>query len=351
MRFHAAVCLWIACMLCVTAGCGQDSPPPTPKDSTASPPGSDGGPRKPSKPNKPKADRIVAKVNGEPIYDSELAAGRRKDAFGATVDDMKEAKLMRLINSRIIRQFLKAQKVEVLESEIDGDVDWMKKNPPSAGCACCRYPSLEAFMEANGYDMKELRAEIANGLGLQKYTSAQWEKEYPAGEKRDQFLKTERPRIEQDYAKVSQIFFNTFQNPDFQANPDKVRKAAKKKAESAWNRLQKKEAFDVVAKEISDDTMSRAHGGELGCIPMDLFGKTMKDVLVGLKPGEYSKPVESPWGSHVFRREAVTDADVMDVLKADFMGQCREQALKDALQAAKIEEMDTPPSDAPSKTQ
>jgi len=90
---------------------------------------------------------------------------------------------------------------------------------------------------------------------------------------------------------------------------------------------------------------------DLGCVPRDLFGKTMKDALAGLKLGEYGKPAESPWGFHVFRREAVTDADVLNVLKADYMGQCREQAAKDALNEAKIEEMDAPPPGAPPKTQ
>ena len=183
------------------------------------------------------ADKVAATVNGEAIYEREISvAAGLGDAIGVVSDKARQIRLERVIRSRIIGQYLKANKIEVTETEIDGEVEIARKNPPSAGCSCCRYPTLEAFMEANYYDMKELRGDILNTLGIDKYLNSLWEKEYPAGEKQEKLIQKERPRLEKEYMRVSHIFFNTFQNPELEKSPDKVRKETKEKALVAWRR-------------------------------------------------------------------------------------------------------------------
>ena len=55
----------------------------------------------------------------------------------------------------------------------------------------------------------------------------------------------------------------------------------------------------------------------MGCIPRDALGRQFAEELEALKPGEFGRPVESPWGFHLIRREPLTDADLLEVLRDD----------------------------------
>jgi hypothetical protein len=287
----------------------------------------------------PAGDPVVARVNGEPIARSEVEAGMPKGglftaAFPRDLDALRQAKLERLLCAHALAQFLRAHEIKVTEAEIDAEVAQLRRTPPSAGCACCRYASLEEFMEALAIDMQELRRGIANDLGTQRYLEARWKKEYPGGEKRAALLQTGRARLEQDYLKASHIFFNAFQNQRFESDPDGVRRETRGKAEKAWRRLNAGEAFEAVASEVSEDAMSKPTGGTLGCIPREALGKQFAEAVLALEPGKYGRPVETPWGWHVIRREAMTDADLLDLLRADVVGRWwadeRQQLLADA---------------------
>jgi len=60
------------------------------------------------------------------------------------------------------------------------------------------------------------------------------------------------------------------------------------------------ETFDKVAATVSDDTMNKMNGGLLGCIKIGTFGNVLRDAKAQLKDGgEYSKPLESPFGFHI----------------------------------------------------
>jgi hypothetical protein len=282
-------------------------------------------------------DPVVAIVNGEAIRESDITVQLPKGAFGISQEEARQAKIQRMIDAICIRQFLQQQKIDVTDAEIDAEVEALRKNPPTAGCACCRYQSLEQYMQANFMDMKELRLLIANSMGFEKYLSNLWDKEYPSGEKRTKLLEDERARLAKHYVRVSHIFFNTFQDPDFENNPDRVRQKAGKKAEVAVARLKKGEAFETLARELSDDAISGPQGGELGCIPVDAFGLSFAAAVSELKTGQYSKPVESPWGYHVIRREDMKDEDYLAVLKDEFVNTQREDVLNNIHASAKIE--------------
>jgi len=208
---------------------------------------------------------VAARVNGEAIYWSEVNAGLPKPGlFSAMFADdqerLRQAKLARLLNARALRQYLKAQRIEISAAEIDAEIEQLHKTPPASGCSCCRYTSLEQFMETLGIDMQELRVGIANDLGTQRCLAAHWQKEYPAGEKRDALLRDETPRLAGTYANASHIFFNTFQNRRFDEDPEEVRNQARNAAEAAWRRLKAGESFEAVARDVSTDAISKPNG-------------------------------------------------------------------------------------------
>ena len=62
-------------------------------------------------------------------------------------------------------------------------------------------------------------------------------------------------------------------------------------------------AFERVAKERSEDVISRDAGGMLGGVrASQLANCDFLDVLATLKPGEISRPFQTPYGFHILKR-------------------------------------------------
>jgi peptidyl-prolyl cis-trans isomerase D len=75
--------------------------------------------------------------------------------------------------------------------------------------------------------------------------------------------------------------------------------AALQKAEDAIKRIKGGEAFDAVAREVSDDPGSAANGGDLGFFSRGLMTPAFEEVAFSLPAGQLSEPVKSPFGYHV----------------------------------------------------
>ncbi len=140
-------------------------------------------------------DRVLARVNGEAIYEHELLANMPKDQFAANTDDLQASKLERLIQEAVMRQFLQKTHIAVPEQTIDNDIADLKQNPPPAGCMCCRYKSLQEFMDVNAYTVEELRLDIRNNEGIDQYLRQLWQQKYPTREARLAYARQQREHI------------------------------------------------------------------------------------------------------------------------------------------------------------
>ncbi len=100
-----------------------------------------------------------------------------------------------------------------------------------------------------------------------------------------------------------------------------------------------------VARAVSEDVVTKPNGGDLGCIPKDTFGNAFAAAVSDLTPGQYSAPVESPWGVHIILREAVTVDDVSAVLKDDYVNRTIQETVAAIQRDAKVER--TSPSVVP----
>ncbi|MCQ8115649.1 peptidylprolyl isomerase, partial [Vibrio parahaemolyticus] len=67
--------------------------------------------------------------------------------------------------------------------------------------------------------------------------------------------------------------------------------------------------FAAVAREVSDDKLSRARGGLLGWRPADSigYGKEVVEAAKGLEPGKVSGVIETPAGFHILKIEQKSD--------------------------------------------
>jgi peptidyl-prolyl cis-trans isomerase C len=130
-------------------------------------------------------------------------------------------------------------------------------------------------------------------------------------------VEKERAHLEKEYVRVAHIFFNTTQNPEYANAPEKVIGEANRKAKDAWMRLRMGMDFEKLAAEVSEDSISKAKGGNVGCVSLYAFGNILKEVKGSQKVGEYGKPIESPFGVHIIKLLPMTDEDVLKLLKQE----------------------------------
>ena len=176
------------------AGCKGSDPEATASAGSQS---STKGASAPATPPVAAGDRKVALfINGEPVYEDDLTSGLPAGAFQETLDDAKLSRLDRLYRDVPLVQFLKRENIEVTQQEIEADIADLKKNPPAAGCPCCRYESIEQFMKLNYITPAELERMSRSQLGLRKYLEAEWQKAYPTAEARAAIVKEKRPDFE-----------------------------------------------------------------------------------------------------------------------------------------------------------
>ena len=76
-----------------------------------------------------------------------------------------------------------------------------------------------------------------------------------------------------------------------------------KEAQDVKKKLADGKSFEDVAKEFSKDPGSASQGGDLGYFTKDKMVKEFADAAFGLKKGEISDPVKSPFGWHIIKVE------------------------------------------------
>jgi PPIC-type PPIASE domain len=87
-------------------------------------------------------------------------------------------------------------------------------------------------------------------------------------------------------------------------NPKRSLAQALAIAEDLHQRLSRApDEFEALAREHSEDPVTKPLGGYLGGVRASQLGTTdFLDVLAALKPGEVSKPFQTPYGIHILKR-------------------------------------------------
>jgi peptidyl-prolyl cis-trans isomerase SurA len=91
--------------------------------------------------------------------------------------------------------------------------------------------------------------------------------------------------------------------------PDEV---ARQKIEALRERIAKGEDFGKVAREASDDTQTRAAGGDMGWFAADAWGTAIGGQVRQLADGQVSPVFKSDVGYHLVKRLGAREQDVTD---------------------------------------
>lgn len=110
------------------------------------------------------------------------------------------------------------------------------------------------------------------------------------------------PAVPQETAAASHILI-AYQGA-MRAAPTTTRtkEQAKKRAEEILARAKKGEDFAKLADEASDDPSAKMNHGSLGRFTRERMIKQFSDATFGMKPGELSGVVETPFGYHIIKR-------------------------------------------------
>jgi len=103
------------------------------------------------------------------------------------------------------------------------------------------------------------------------------------------------------------------------------------RTEAVVARLDAGEAFETLARELSEDPGSAANGGDLGFFGRGLMTPEFEAVVFDLKPGERSGPVKSAFGYHIIEllevreKSATPLAEVRDTLVDQLLSEARSE--------------------------
>lgn len=99
---------------------------------------------------------------------------------------------------------------------------------------------------------------------------------------------------------IKQIYLRATPPGNGAPKAGETREAARKRAETALERIQAGQSFEGVARDMSDG-VQRENGGDFGKMPANALPPFLVEAAQGLKPGGISGIIESEFGFHIVK--------------------------------------------------
>jgi parvulin-like peptidyl-prolyl isomerase len=239
----------------------------------------------------------VATVNGKAIgaaaFTAELDKITQGGARAIPEDRLKKIQeniLNRLVEEELLGQEVATQGVAVLDTDLDAEFAKYKE----------RFKSDEQF---NNYlthgktTVDEIRGRLKTSLSLTKLLEKLGKLEVADEEVRKAYESGIKLYTEPEQVQAVHVLIKVAEN----APQDKV-DAAKKRAQDALKKIKGGADFGAVAKEYSEDAMTKEKGGDLGFFRKGVMVPKFEEAAFALKVGEVTKePVRTPFGFHVIK--------------------------------------------------
>ena len=248
-----------------------------------------------------KSGKVVITVNGEQITESEF------DAFLNAVPEQQRAMFQTPAGKRELANELVRMKALEQEAKRRG----LEKDPE--------------FQEQLGL----LRSQFTAQHALQKIIEERAEKQIEA-----EFQKQKATALN-----LRHIVFAYEGGMMPAKGQGKAPSAAEAtaKATSVVTRLRGGGSFADIARAESEDPQSAAQGGSLGPLRADALPPDVAGVVTKLKPGEYSNPVRTQFGIHVFSVAEPTLEEMRPSLLAQLQQKIAQEEVKRLQDAAKVD--------------
>lgn len=239
----------------------------------------------------------VVKVNGVAIdaalFYGELDKITQGGARAIPEDRLKKIQeniLNRLVEEELLAQEVKKQAVEVTEADLDAEFAKYK----------ARFKSEEQFQNYLTHGkttIDEIKKRLKSSFALTKLLEKLGKLDVPEEEVRKSYDSGIKLYTEPEQIHAVHVLVKVAENA-----PEAAVEAAKKKAMEALKKVKAGVEFAAVAKELSDDAMTKEKGGDLGFFRKGVMVPKFEEAAFALKPGELTKElVRTPFGFHVIK--------------------------------------------------
>ena len=251
-------------------------------------------------PAKPAPDTVLARVDGTPITEADLAVAAEDPSLnlpGVPDDQKRDLLLGYLIDLRLAARAAAAAKL------------------------------------AQGPDFDRRLAYAREKILLDLYLEPEIEREVK---------RTVTPEA------MRKLYDDTFSKaePEAEVHARHILVESEDEAKKAYSRVKAGEDFAVVASELTKDPGSKASGGDLGFFTRDRMVPAFAEVAFKLEPGQVSEPVKSPFGWHVIKVEerrnkpAPTFDQVKDQIESYLTRKAQQEVVLRLRNDAKVERLD-----------
>jgi parvulin-like peptidyl-prolyl isomerase len=286
------------------------------------------------------AAQVVARVGDEVITAGEFARDLQfkvrqvESNSGQKINPdlrFRRAVLTEMISSRILNIVARNAGTEVAEEEVEKDFQERKAVFDSEEA----YQGYLARMHMTEEEMKE---NVRTRLRVKKYVDAQTG-ELTASEEEivaayDRLKAQGNMNRSVDTRDIAVMLFRA------KGGSDDAWRDAEERAKAALARVQAGEAFEVVAREVSEDPATAQRGGVLREMKVGSFYPELETAMNALKVGETSAPVRSVMGWYVVTILAenapgtIPFESMRDVLKEEVIEGKRREKIKEIVSEA-----------------
>lgn len=239
-------------------------------------------------------DKVVAEVNGDKIYNSELEAqlssvlGSHASQFQGEegqkmLEQFRKQILEQLIEYRLIVQQAKKEGFKVAKTDVDKRIDEIKKQFQSEA-------DFKAALSQAGISESELPQKIEEQILAEKMLDKVFKE-----------IKVEESEMKDYYEKNKNSFY-TSETAEFAHVMVADEKTAQKVIEEIKGGLK----FEEAVTKYSTDQMTKNNKGSFGALTKQvieqMFGPDFAKAIFSLKEGEvYEKPLVTASGYHVVK--------------------------------------------------
>jgi len=247
-------------------------------------------------------DGIAAVVNDDVVLQSDVeeqlalfVMRSQMQPDSATVDTLRRQILDQLIDEKLIVAEAKRQGITVADAEIEKQVgDAMADVKQRLGSEQAYREQLVRENMTEDKLRDKYRDDIRRQLLAQRLVQKQLPRKNVLPAEAEAYFKANHEKFPKmpPEARLQVIQIPASADSTTEAN-------AKAKAVAVRKRILAGEKFAKVAAEVSDDTQSARSGGDLGFFARGTVDSSLEAVAFGLKIGELSPPVRSPFGWHI----------------------------------------------------
>jgi parvulin-like peptidyl-prolyl isomerase len=285
--------------------------------------------------------RIVAWVNGTPVYFSDVQRSVTAVAAGRKFDDenlayLQATILQQLIGQAVVVKFLESEHLLVTMTEIDAAIEEYKEKLKQ------QKRTWKEYLEQTKQTESGVRKQKSWEMALDKYVARNM-----SDENLEEYFKHNKAQFDGTERRISHILLRPVGSSDTGARDLMIQ------AEQLRGRIRVGElTFEAAVAKYSDGP-SRRNGGDLGFFPRHgEMADPLMEVAFALKPRETGPPVLTSFGVHLIQ---VTDErpgqktwqETREALKAAYSRYLIERMIADQNAKAKIEFAENFPHFAP----